>query len=138
MLLNRGGEAVCREWVELGGLGSLFSSLMRGHLKAKGYSEKDDEEHSLSALFALLWNLQSSPALLDRVLAKFKEVHFEKLDKLLEIYLKYERRVAEMNQYEDDDEDEIYLERMEAGLFTLQLAALILIFLAHSDATVSE
>ena len=61
----------------------------------------------------------------DRVAAKFVENEFEKVDRLMELYERYEGRVlAEERRLgtsgEEYSDQEVLLARMDAGLYTLQ------------------
>jgi beta-catenin-like protein 1 len=68
-----------------------------------------------------------------RLCLKFSENDFEKLDRLLEMHDQYTAKMAladkQYNQNRDDeeveDEDERYLNRLDKGLFTLQLVDLV-------------
>ncbi|XP_028769805.1 beta-catenin-like protein 1, partial [Neltuma alba] len=70
----------------------------------------------------------------ERLLSKFVENECEKIDRLMELYMRYSDRVkAETERMEqiqlDDfemDEDEKYNRKLESGLYTLQLIAVIL------------
>ncbi|KAF2290545.1 hypothetical protein GH714_014349 [Hevea brasiliensis] len=70
----------------------------------------------------------------DRLLSKFVENECEKIDRLMELYIRYSDRVKveteRMDQLELDDleidEEERYNRRLESGLYTLQLIAVIL------------
>ncbi|GMI73454.1 hypothetical protein like AT3G02710 [Hibiscus trionum] len=70
----------------------------------------------------------------ERLLSKFVENECEKIDRLMELYIRYSDRVkAETQRLEqlelDDlemDEEEKYNRRLESGLYTLQLIAVIL------------
>ncbi|KAK4764916.1 hypothetical protein SAY86_026006 [Trapa natans] len=70
----------------------------------------------------------------DRLLSKFVENECEKIDRLMELYIRYSDRVKaeseRLNQLEHDElemnEDEIYNRKLESGLYTLQLIAIIL------------
>ena len=66
----------------------------------------------------------------DRLGSKFVEAEFEKLDRLMEMFLKCKAKVedaereykAECAEEElDEDEDELNVLRSEAGLYTLQM-----------------
>uniref|UniRef100_A0A0D9VN33 Beta-catenin-like protein 1 N-terminal domain-containing protein n=1 Tax=Leersia perrieri TaxID=77586 RepID=A0A0D9VN33_9ORYZ len=75
-----------------------------------------------------------------RLLGKFVENECEKIDRLMEFYTRYSERVkAETERLDsldlDDlemDDDERYNRKLEAGLYTLQLIALILGHIWHS------
>ncbi|WOK94807.1 beta-catenin-like protein 1 [Canna indica] len=70
----------------------------------------------------------------ERLLSKFVENECEKIDRLMELYMRYSDRVkAESERFEklelDDleiDEEERYNRKLDAGLYTLQLIAVIL------------
>lgn len=60
-----------------------------------------------------------------RLLAKFVENDYEKIDRLLEIREELENRIAKGVDpvlAQEMDEDELYLEKLDNGLFALQLA----------------
>ncbi|KAG6483083.1 hypothetical protein ZIOFF_059723 [Zingiber officinale] len=77
----------------------------------------------------------------DRLLSKFVENEFEKIDRLMELYMRYSDRVKSETQRLDSlelddleiDEEELYNRKLEAGLYTLQLIAVILGHLWSSD-----
>ncbi|KAL6780216.1 hypothetical protein ACKKBF_B14000 [Auxenochlorella protothecoides x Auxenochlorella symbiontica] len=127
-------QPACERLVDAGGLKSLFGIFM-GKIKAKKADEVDrqeEEERSVSIITNLFQMLPTSSRR-DRVASKFVENEFEKVDRLVEVYLRYEQRVAAGEErlasaqvLEAMDEDELLLARMEAGLFTLQQAALVL------------
>merc|ERR1712160_111244 len=75
---------------------------------------------------------------------KFMEGNFEKLERLLEMHDEYSRSVKESDaarlngqvqridrELEVDDEEQLFLDRCDAGLFTLQQLDIILIRLAN-------
>uniref|UniRef100_M4DY22 Beta-catenin-like protein 1 N-terminal domain-containing protein n=1 Tax=Brassica campestris TaxID=3711 RepID=M4DY22_BRACM len=70
----------------------------------------------------------------DRLLSKFVENEYEKIDRLMELYIRYSDRVRSeaerLDQLELDDleldEDEKYNRKLESGLYSLQLVAVIL------------
>ena len=98
--------------------------------KRGGFSELEWSEHVMSIISHLLRN--SSGSLLQRVLKKFTEDDHLKVDRLIELHLYYLNRItvvddeieAEKEQLgedvDDEKEDEFYLKRLDAGLFTLQ------------------
>ncbi|TVU27597.1 hypothetical protein EJB05_19090, partial [Eragrostis curvula] len=75
-----------------------------------------------------------------RLLGKFVENECEKIDRLMEFYIRYSDRVKEEAERLDNldledlemDDDERYNRKLEAGLYTLQLIALILGHIWHS------
>jgi beta-catenin-like protein 1 len=72
---------------------------------------------------------------LKRVIGKFSENDYEKVDRLLELREKYSNSVDaaaaehqkdhEGEEEEEEDADEKYLARLEAGLFKVQMTDLI-------------
>eukprot|EP01130_Rhizamoeba_saxonica_P017324 TRINITY_DN8364_c0_g1_i1.p1 TRINITY_DN8364_c0_g1~~TRINITY_DN8364_c0_g1_i1.p1 ORF type:complete len:539 (+),score=130.14 TRINITY_DN8364_c0_g1_i1:156-1619(+) len=134
----------CKNWVTLGGIGTLFSAYMnRGSSKhKKGYSD-DDEEHILSCIKHLLKGLEDikEEKLWLRVVFKFGEKNFEKLERIVELFEKYYSKVKtcddELDRWrvamveagyvlDENDEDLCYLKRLDAGLFTLQTICYII------------
>lgn len=78
-----------------------------------------------------------------RLLSKFVENDFEKVDRLLELHLKYlekvekiDREIEEQKKFkaadEEDDEEVNYMKRLSGGLFTLQLVDYIILEIAIS------
>ncbi len=141
----------------------------RGGAAANGVSEMEDkvvnairheeEEVVVTLLASLIMQLSArgGPASssssssgylhlipLKRVLRKFRERSFEKVDRLVELHEKYFARVAAAEQAHfagapaaDEDEDEVLLDlrRRDAGLPALQAVALVIATLcAHSPA----
>lgn len=123
----------CERLVDQQGLRTLFGIFM-GKLKVKKQDEaaaKEEEERTVSIIANLLAGLEAKPAKRDRVAAKFVEAEFEKCDRLMEVLFRYaaavdpgEARLAE-EAGEGYDEDDLLLARMDAGLYTLQQAALV-------------
>jgi beta-catenin-like protein 1 len=81
-----------------------------------------------------------------RLLSKFVENDYEKVDRLMELHLKYLEKVEQIDREierkktvndEDDDEEEEeesnYLKRLSGGLFTLQLIDYIVLEIAVSS-----
>lgn len=82
-----------------------------------------------------------------RMLSKFVENDFEKVDRLMELHLKYlekveviDREIEDQKNFrrpdqvdgEEDDEEANYLKRLSGGLFTLQLVDYIILEIAIS------
>jgi len=132
----------CDQIVDFGGLGTVFAIFM-GKLKpkkGKNGKKRDDsvvaeEEERCMSLVCNLVSDVTTDARRARVAAKFAENEFEKCDRLMEIYSLYEERVhegesqlaanLEEQEEEEIDEDEVLVVRLDAGLFTLQQAALV-------------
>jgi beta-catenin-like protein 1 len=71
-----------------------------------------------------------------RLLAKFVESDYEKVDRLLEIREDLEARIAkgiDPALAREMDEDELYLEKLENGLFALQLADYVAAWVCMED-----
>jgi beta-catenin-like protein 1 len=89
-------------------------------------------EHITNSIVSLFLHLKGNSR--QRLLSKFSENNFEKIERLLELFQKYARRVQAVDErYQelddsDRDDEEIYLERLDAGLFTLQLVCLLLAY----------
>lgn len=129
--------AACERFVDVLGLKTLFAAFM-GKIPVKGKhrgerTQEEIEERVISIISSLFGGLTRGSRR-ERLLSKFIENEFEKIDRLMELYLRYadrvkaeSKRLDEMDDGEDElDEDEKYLAKLEAGLYTLQLLALIM------------
>ncbi|EFJ07077.1 hypothetical protein SELMODRAFT_448582 [Selaginella moellendorffii] len=118
----------CERFVDVLGLKSLFPAFM-GKVPKKSGEEVD--ERLISLIYSLFAGL-TKDASKERLLSKFEENEYEKIDRLMEFFVKYHNRVKaeskklDAESFEELDEDDKYLKRLDAGLFTLQLLALIL------------
>ncbi|KAF8817922.1 putative beta-catenin family protein 1, partial [Cardiosporidium cionae] len=141
----------CELFVEKLGLKSIFSMFMRKgvSLKKGSTAEKQLEEH-LSAIIQSLCKCCSGNSMA-RVMNKFMEMKCEKLERVLELHDKYKQQIENVESYslqrretlneelDIDEEEQLYLDRCESGLFVLQQADIILIRLASmGNATVSN
>ena len=95
-----GGGAECRDncekFIEIFGLGSLFPAFMktpRGVKKGTGTEEQ--EEHVTSIIASLFRHVGGGGR--DRLVSKFVENDHEKVDRLLELHLKYKNKVMNNN-----------------------------------------
>ncbi|KAH8923689.1 DUF1716-domain-containing protein [Atractiella rhizophila] len=140
------GTELCHRFVNVRGLKTLFSAFM-GKNSKKSESRGEDEEHILSILSSLLSNLESDSTPRIRLLAKFVEKDLEKVDQLLELRENWENlvtakenEISSLKNSEDVelDEDEIYLRRLEGGLFSLQLINYIIAWIVMEDDGVRE
>ena len=88
------GRGNCVKFVEVYGLRSLFPAFMRTLKKTKKGASADVEyeEHTTSIIASLLKNCVG--AVKDRVISKFLENDHEKVDRLLELHLKYLQQVS--------------------------------------------
>lgn len=119
------GKDNCNKFVDILGLRTIFPLFMKTPKKNKKrlISVESHEEHICSMIASLLRNCKGSQR--QRLLAKFAENDYEKVERLLELHLKYLEKMevtdAEIDNDADDDADEVYLKRLAGGLFTLQL-----------------
>lgn len=126
----------CSKFVEILGLRSVFPLFMKPSKRNKksGNSKEECEEHACSIISSLFRHLSGNNR--TRLVQKFVEDDHVKVDRLMELYFKYQRRVQDADariERERDDleeqgeaideamEDEFYLKRLDAGLFILQL-----------------
>ena len=130
--------AACDQVVDFGGLGTLFSLFM-GKLKIKGKQRRDEqaaveEEERCMSIIANMLSDATGDARKARVAAKFAENEYEKCDRLIEMYHQYEQRVIQgearlaasaAEAGEEIDEEELLVAQLDAGLYTLQQAALV-------------
>lgn len=135
------GADNCIKFVDVLGLRSLFPLFMKTPKKAKraGVSVEEHEEHVISILASLFKNCSvanSAGKQRERLLAKFTENDHEKVDRLMELHDKYFRRVEETdaklerelrNSKEEPVDEEIYLRRLQGGLFQLQFVDYIIL-----------
>jgi hypothetical protein len=142
--------AACQHFVQAMGLKSIFPAFMKSSVicltrpKEAKLSAKEDDEHVVSIISSLLLRLSGESHA--RLLAKFVENDFEKVDRLVEMHGKYHKAVQEAgdgDEDEDEDEDEEddglaveerrYIARLEKGLFILQQIAVIISFLLTEE-----
>jgi len=132
----------CNKFVEILGLRSLFPLFMKPTKRNKrsGHGSEECEEHTCSIISSLFRHLIGNNR--QRLVHKFVEDDHIKLDRLMELYFKYQRRVQDADariEREKDDleeqgevideamEDEFYIRRLDAGLFILQLLVCIML-----------
>ncbi|XP_030474670.2 uncharacterized protein LOC115692055 [Syzygium oleosum] len=127
----------CERFVDVLGLKTAFATFMGKipqYKKNKKERYQEDLEERIISLIASLFDGISRGSRRERLLSKFVENEYEKIDRLVELYVRYSDRVKavteRLNQLEFDDleidEDERYNRRLESGLYTLQLIAVIL------------
>ncbi|KCV70672.1 hypothetical protein H696_03027 [Fonticula alba] len=103
------------------------------------YDEMAEEEHVLSIIVSLLRFASTKPQPnRQRVLAKFSEDNFMKIDRLVDllvVYTEREKRNAEalaqirlshLSRNESVDEDSLFSRRLEQGAFQLHLVSIII------------
>eukprot|EP00002_Diphylleia_rotans_P030575 TRINITY_DN6296_c0_g1_i1.p1 TRINITY_DN6296_c0_g1~~TRINITY_DN6296_c0_g1_i1.p1 ORF type:complete len:360 (+),score=100.12 TRINITY_DN6296_c0_g1_i1:223-1302(+) len=119
----------CDKFVDVLGLKTLFPLFMgKGIPKPKKGSADDMnvEEHIISLVMSLLSLCDGEN--LERTYNKFLEADFEKVDRLIEYHETYHAKVKKADAKfarrladgEDIDDDQLYLDRLDAGLFMLQ------------------
>ncbi|ULU09986.1 hypothetical protein L3Y34_014381 [Caenorhabditis briggsae] len=123
----------CNKLVEMLGLRTIFPLFMRtpSKTKRKDTTPDEHEEHILSSLLAAC-----SETHRQRIVQKFVEHEHEKVDRAVELFLKYKEKVqrfelkkkrqAQEPSTSEDDPDSAYLDKMDNGLYTLQRLTLIL------------
>jgi len=137
------GKENCEKFIEILGLRTIFPLFMKtpSKTKRKGHTAEMHEEHVCSIIASLLKN-STSAEFRRRILTKFVEQDYAKLERLLELHFKYlqkvqswerERRDSRNSPSADFDEDENYLDKLDVGLFTLQLVDYILGELLTAD-----
>uniref|UniRef100_A0A0D3FCG0 Beta-catenin-like protein 1 N-terminal domain-containing protein n=1 Tax=Oryza barthii TaxID=65489 RepID=A0A0D3FCG0_9ORYZ len=122
----------CERFVDVLGLKTAFAAFMDS-------CEQEKQKRELSGSTRRTGGITKGSRRI-RLLGKFVENECEKIDRLMEFYTRYSERVkAETERLDsldlDDlemDEDERYNRKLEAGLYTLQLIALILGHIWHS------
>ncbi|CAG5107037.1 Similar to Ctnnbl1: Beta-catenin-like protein 1 (Mus musculus) [Cotesia congregata] len=123
------GKDNCSKFVDILGLRTIFPLFMKTPSKnrKKIFTAEEHEEHVVSIIASMLKNCKGPQR--QRLLSKFTENDYEKVDRLMELHFKYLEKVEEVesNAKEDDDEEESYLKRLENGLYTLQLVDYILL-----------
>ncbi|GKV20337.1 hypothetical protein SLEP1_g30477 [Rubroshorea leprosula] len=126
----------CERFVDVLGLKTAFAAFMGKIPNKKNKKERYQEEleERLVSLLASLFGGILRGSRRDRLLSKFVENECEKIDRLMELYMRYSDRVKSetrrMDQLELDDlemdEEERYNRKLESGLYTLQLIAVML------------
>ncbi|PSS00257.1 Beta-catenin-like protein [Actinidia chinensis var. chinensis] len=126
----------CERFVDVMGLKTAFPAFMGKIPMNKNMKKryKEELEERLVSLIASLFGGILRGSRKERLLSKFVENECEKIDRLMELYMRYANRVKaeteRLNQLELDDlemdEEEKYNRRLESGLYTLQLIAVIL------------
>ncbi|XP_073985172.1 beta-catenin-like protein 1 isoform X2 [Rhodnius prolixus] len=133
-LIGPDGKDNCNKFVDILGLRTIFPLFMKTPKKnrKKMLTAEEHEEHVISIIASMLRNCRGTQR--SRLLSKFSENDHEKVDRLLELHFKYMEKVdsidAELerkNEEKEMDEDEIYLKRLDGGLFTLQLVDYIML-----------
>ncbi|TRY98616.1 hypothetical protein DNTS_005290 [Danionella cerebrum] len=136
------GSDNCHKFVDILGLRTIFPLFMKTPKKMKkaGVSDKEHEEHVCSIIASMLRNLRGQQR--SRLLSKFTENDYEKVDRLMELHFKYLEAVQlatrriEGEKHEmvrrgeildDAMDEEFYLRRLDAGLFVHQLICYVMV-----------
>ncbi|KAL8769136.1 MAG: hypothetical protein Q9209_004770 [Squamulea sp. 1 TL-2023] len=132
------GGACCQKLVEAAGLKAIFSAFMKKN-------DHQSTEHLLGILSSMLRSLPGNSAERIRLLAKFVEKDYEKIDRTMKIRREYASKVAAVEQdiqrersnlsaqEQEDMADEWLSRRMDAGLYSLQTADVVLAWLVAED-----
>ena len=132
------GMMCCEKAIESGGLKVLFTMFMKK-------SDKQSPEHLLGIFASMLRQLQAESAPRIRLLGKFVEKEYEKINRLAQLRKEYASRLHVVNQAirselekstteeQEGREDEWLSRRMDAGLFSLQAIDLVLTWLIAED-----
>lgn len=133
---DRGAEEIlsesCKKFVDILGLRVIFPVFMKpksiiGGVKKREVPAAVDliEEQCLTIILSLLRFCETDQK--KRIVAKFVECEFEKMERLLELHYKFNDRVDKFDEEIDSEEERndpegVYVKRVsEGGLFTLQL-----------------
>merc|ERR1719350_34727 len=146
------GTDNCIKFVDILGLRTLFPLFMKTPKRSKraGVSAEEHEEHTISIMASVFKNVtagNNAGKQRDRILAKFTENDHEKVDRLMEVHDKYLTKVQEADAEIEDEvktlqgteaelsDEEIYLKRLDGGLFTLQLVDYIILEICNCGAS---
>ena len=145
-------ELGCLKFIDALGLKTIFSTFVgcfsgdekkiKKIRKKYGNDYVDAEcERTLSIIASLFQNIDvaKNTAKYNRVVSKFVEDSFVKLDLLVESYVSYGKRVSKIetneNPQDSEEEQDIYLEKLDHGLSSLENVAIII---AHLWATLDD
>jgi beta-catenin-like protein 1 len=132
------GLSVCEKLVEAQGLKTIFGMFMKK-------IDKEMVEHILGIFAALLRSLPGESAERIRVLAKFVEKDYAKLEKIVTLRRDYVARLSGVDaqiklekkglskEEQADSEDEFFSRRLDAGLYCLQTIDVVLAWLVAED-----
>ena len=129
---------LCEKFVDAMGLRTIFGMFMRKQ-------ESQSTEHLLGIFAALLRHLPGDSSARIRVMAKFVEKDYAKVDKLLKLRHNYGSKLAAVNgsissersEMNKEDQEAMASEwlsrRLDAGLFGIQTIDVILAWLSAED-----
>ena len=142
-MLGPEGTDNCQKFVDILGLRSIFPLFMKTPVKKSKKAKipaSELEEHVVSITASMLRNCSGTQR--QRLISKFTENDHEKVDRLTELHFKYlnlvrvvdekiEREKHNLKIYggeiDDEMEDQFYMQRLDVGLFTLQLIDYIIL-----------
>lgn len=145
------GKDNCNKFVDILGLRTIFPLFMKTPKRNKKrlLSADEHEEHVSSIIMSLLRNCKGPQR--QRLMSKFTESNLEKVDRLLELHLKYLEKVDQVDREieatagqvdgdEDDEElqDSNYIKRLSGGLFILQLVDYIILEISASTEPIKQ
>lgn len=139
------GKDNCNKFVDILGLRTIFPLFMKTPKRNKKrlLSSEEHEEHVISIISSMLRNCKGPQR--QRLLSKFTENDHEKVDRLLELHLKYlekveavDRQIDENGEEDEDDDDGVYLKRLSGGLFILQLIDYVILEVSATAETVKQ
>lgn len=132
----------------------LYKDLKLAHIKNRIYykltkhcylfmlTNLNFPEHVCSIIASMLRNCKSGQR--QRLLAKFTENDFEKVERLMEFHMKYLAKVEAIDEKLEENPDEVedpdanYLTRLSGGLFTLQLVDYIILEICATNEVVKQ
>lgn len=132
------GVENCNKFIDILGLRTIFPLFMKTPKKnrKRTLTIEEHEEHVVSIISSMLRHCRGTQR--QRLMTKFTENDHEKVDRLLELHFKYLDKVELIDQEvenmekdpdvnEEEFENEVYLKRLEGGLYTLQLIDYIIV-----------
>ncbi|KAG0290555.1 hypothetical protein BGZ96_005976 [Linnemannia gamsii] len=154
---TKAGTASCLRFVEIMGLKTLFSIFSRNGIEKlkkayKTFSEVEEEEHLIGIMASLVRNLPLESGHRLRVIRKFVEDDYAKLERLLDLREGYEARVKALDEKIEQENKELELtleeieeeepvralQRLETGLFIMQQIDLIVAHLCAENLDLDE
>ncbi|KAL9006862.1 MAG: hypothetical protein Q9188_000393 [Gyalolechia gomerana] len=132
------GAACCEKLVEAAGLKVVFNAFMKKH-------DNQATEHLLGILASMLRSLPANSAERIRLLAKFVEKDYDKIDRAMKIRREYASKVVAVDkeiqieraklsvEEQENRADEWLSRRLDAGLYSLQTVDVILAWLVAED-----
>ncbi|KAF9550216.1 hypothetical protein EC957_001122 [Mortierella hygrophila] len=154
---TKAGTANCLRFVEIMGLKTLFSIFSRNGIEKlkkayKSFSEVEEEEHLIGIMASLVRNLPLESGHRLRVVRKFVEDDYAKLERLMDFREGYEARLKaldekieqenkelELTQEEIEEEEPTRaLQRLETGLYVMQQIDLIIAHLCAENLDLDE